>query len=135
MQCAATSQKRLLEGSRKYPYISVTLRKEVSVTCIEALHVTSLRVIEWKLPSLRAAEVSEDFTVNSCCVFKCTKCQGRDEGVSFFSIPVVMEFQGTKNKELSLKRHQAWISSLNRKDWVPSKSSYVCSKHFLSGKF
>ena len=27
----------------------------------------------------------------------------------------------------------AWISSINRKDWAPSKSSCVCSEHFLSG--
>ena len=73
--------------------------------------------------------------VHSCCVFKCTKRRGRDEGVSFFSIPAVIESQGTKTKELSLKRRQAWISSINRKDWVPSKSSRVCSEHFLSGKF
>lgn len=97
--------------------------------------MTSLRVIERKSPSLRAAEVSARIMVNSCCVFKCTKRRGRDEGVFFFSIPAVIEFQGTKTKELSLKRRQAWIASINRKDWLPSKSSRVCSEHFLTGTF
>ena len=73
--------------------------------------------------------------VNSCCVIKCTKRRGRDEGVSFFSIPAVIEFQGAKTKELSLKRCQAWIASINRKDLVPLKSSRVCSEHFLSVRF
>ena len=65
----------------------------------------SPRVIEWKLklPSLRAAKVSKHLMVNSCCVFKCTKCQGRDEGVSYFSIPVVIEFQGTKKQGIILE--------------------------------
>ena len=72
--------------------------------------------------------------VNSCCVFKCTKRQGRDKVVYFFSIPAVIEYQGAKTKELSFKRHQAWILNINRKEWTPSKSSRVCSEHFLSGK-
>ena len=72
--------------------------------------------------------------VKSCSVVHCTNRQGRDEGVSFHSIPAIIEHQGEKTKELSVRKRQAWLSAINRKDWIPSQSSRVCSVHFCSGK-
>ena len=69
--------------------------------------------------------------VNTCCVVGYTKRGGRDEGVSFYSIPVIVENQG---RELSLKRRQSWIAKIHREEWAPTKSSRVCSEHFLSGE-
>ncbi len=72
--------------------------------------------------------------VKTCCVYGCTKRGGRDASISFYSIPAVIENQGENTKELSFRRRQAWIAKINRKEWVPSSSSRVCSEHFLSGK-
>lgn len=72
--------------------------------------------------------------VNTCCVVGCSKRSGRDVGVSFYSIPAIIENQGDRTKDLSLERRQAWIAKIRREGWVPSKSSRVCSEHFLSGE-
>ena len=71
----------------------------------------------------------------TCCVYGCTKRGGRDRGVSFFSVPAVIHNQGDKTREVSFKRRQAWVARINRKEWVPSSSSRVCSEHFLSGEY
>ena len=53
--------------------------------------------------------------------------------LSSWYIPSVMKDQGDKTKELSVKRRG--LTRVNRKDWVPSKHSRVCSEHFISGEF
>ena len=68
--------------------------------------------------------------VNICCVVGCSKRGGRDEGVSFYSIPAIIENQGERTKELSLKRWQSWIAKIHREEWAPTKLSHVCSEHF-----
>ena len=72
--------------------------------------------------------------VFTCCVVNCYNRSGREKGVSFFSIPAVVEHQGDKTKELSMKRRHEWIKRINRKNWTPSKYARVCSDHFLCGK-
>lgn len=72
--------------------------------------------------------------VFTCCVVNCYNRSGREKGVSFFSIPAVVEHQGEKTKELSMKRRHEWIKCINRKNWTPSKYARVCSDHFHSGK-
>ena len=106
-----------------------TLCKEVSVTRIGPLHVTSPHVIEWKLPSLRSAKLSWLIAVAFSSVRNVKVVMKVFQYTSCCRVP------GTKTKELPWKRHQAWISSLNRRDWALSKSSHACSEHFLSGKF
>ena len=73
--------------------------------------------------------------VNTCCVFGCHKRGGRHKGVSFFLIPAIVTNQSDKTEELSARRHDAWISSINRRDRTPSTNSRVCSEHFVSGRF
>ena len=73
--------------------------------------------------------------VFTCCVVNCYNRSGREKGVSFFSIPAVVEHQGDRTKELSMKRRHEWIKYINRKNWTPSKYARVCSDHFHSGKF
>ena len=68
--------------------------------------------------------------VNTCCVVGCTKRGGRDEGVSFYSAPAIVENQGERTKELSLNWRQSWIAKIHREEWVPTKSSRVNSEHF-----
>ena len=67
--------------------------------------------------------------VKTCCVARCSR-RGRCEGVSFYRIPTVNKW---KTAELSAKRRQAWIDSINRKAWIPSSNARVCSDHFLTG--
>ena len=69
--------------------------------------------------------------VNTCCVVGCHSHGGWDEGISFYLIPSIITKQGLKTQELSSKRRNAWLSSIN---WNPSKHSRVCSKHFITGK-
>ena len=71
--------------------------------------------------------------VFTCCIVGCTNRSGRDKGVSFYHIPAIILNQGKQTAELSSKRQLQWIASINRKDWVPSGNSRVCSAHFISG--
>ena len=43
---------------------------------------------------------------------------GRDEGVSFYSIPTIVENQGERTTELSLKRRKSWIAKIQ--EWAPT---------------
>ena len=38
--------------------------------------------------------------------------------------------RGPRAKRLSIRRRQEWLSNINRKNWIPTSSSYVCSIHF-----
>ena len=70
--------------------------------------------------------------VKVCVVSGCSNRQKKG-GVSFFSIPGVIESQGAKTKELSSRRRTLWLARINRKNWSPSSSSRVCGDHFISG--
>ena len=70
---------------------------------------------------------------NTCSVYGCHARGGRDVGVSFYLIPAVIMNQGDATRELCSRRREAWIASINRKDWHPTKHSRVCSSHFISG--
>ena len=87
--------------------------------------LTSVRHIERQLAVVM---------VHSCCVVGCSNRQGRDRGRSFYRIPKIIDGQGAKTKDLSIKRRSAWLASLNRKDWKPGNGARVCSDHFISGK-
>ena len=39
--------------------------------------------------------------------------------------------RGPRAKQLSIRRRQEWLSNINKKNWVPTSSSYVCSIHFV----
>ena len=64
-----------------------------------------------------------------CCVVNCSVNQrNKPEGTIFYSFP-----------ELSQKQTKLWIKAVNRKnpdgsDWIPKKSSFICSNHFVGGK-
>ena len=58
----------------------------------------------------------------SCCVFECKKSTKKGKGLHFYQIPT------------EKCRRIAWIAAINRKNWSPTQTSYVCSAHFISGK-
>lgn len=62
-----------------------------------------------------------------CAAFNCTngssKNQPQQEKVAFFSFPEKNPFR------------QSWIVKVKRKNWQPSKSSKLCSKHFEESCF
>ena len=63
-----------------------------------------------------------------CSVVGCNATRGQTEGARFFRYP-------TKNKE----QRVLWIKAVSRKKpdgkpWSPSKTSVVCSAHFLGGE-
>ena len=72
--------------------------------------------------------------VRACCVKDCSSRSDHDKGLSFFSIPAVIQHQGQRTKELSARRRIAWIAKIHRKDWTPPANSLVCERHFISGK-
>ena len=60
--------------------------------------------------------------VFKCCVVNCrSNCTG-EEKTTVFSFP----------KEEHLRK--IWTKFVNRKDWEPTNSSYICIKHF-EGKY
>ena len=62
--------------------------------------------------------------VVTCIAYGCTEWMGNDPSVSFHQFP-------HKNPE----RLRKWIQAIRRKDWVPTKNSYICSKHFTESSF
>ena len=72
--------------------------------------------------------------VITCCVIGCSARADRERDLRFFSIPAVISHQDKRTEEISRKRRTEWIAKINRKDWTPTKNSFVCSRHFISGK-
>ena len=70
---------------------------------------------------------SENTMPDHCSVVGCTQIRGREDGIRFFRFPI-------KNKE----QRESWLKAICRKskgnkNWTPSKTAVVCSKHFVSG--
>nr|XP_022300883.1 THAP domain-containing protein 1-like [Crassostrea virginica] len=62
--------------------------------------------------------------VKGCTVVGCTNRSNgsaRERGVKFFKFPT------------SKHKRRSWIRALNRRNWVPTAKSFVCSEHFVSG--
>ena len=62
--------------------------------------------------------------VVTCVAYGCTEWMGKDPNVSFHRFP-------HKNPEQLRK----WIQAIRRQDWLPTKHSYICSKHFTESSF
>lgn len=62
-----------------------------------------------------------DRMVKSCCAVGCAKRAVKGCGVSFYRFPA------------DLDRRARWIAAIKRKNWQPTKNSWVCSSHFISG--
>ena len=60
--------------------------------------------------------------VKSCSAIGCTNRSRKGSGINFYRFPVEPE-----------KRSQ-WIAALRRESWIPKKNSWLCCKHFISGK-
>ena len=56
--------------------------------------------------------------VYKCCVVDCRSNYAGEERATVFSFP----------KEESLRK--TWIKLVNRKDWEPTTSSFICIRHF-----
>lgn len=55
-----------------------------------------------------------------CCVVGCHNKTGKP-GISFHRFP---------DKIKRRAQYKQWLAKINRKDFRPSKNSYVCSRHF-----
>ena len=64
----------------------------------------------------------------------CTNRSDRNKGISFHSVPAVLKHQGARTEELSAERRRVWIAKINRKDWTPTRNSFVCSVHFINSE-
>ena len=58
--------------------------------------------------------------VKSCAVYGCTNRFSKESSVSFHQFPL-------QNNDLCKK----WIIAMKRDKFVPTKTSYICSSHFL----
>ena len=78
-----------------------------------------------KEPRIFASKLKEKGS--RCCVVLCNNRWGKDKelGVkrSYHSFPA------------DPKRLQQWVKAIPRTDWVPNKSSKICSDHFTGGRF
>lgn len=65
-----------------------------------------------------------------CCVYGCSRQRNRAkqrwEVCSFYQIPL-----GKSSK--AIQRRKLWLNALRRADFVPTKNSKVCDRHFVSG--
>ena len=66
-----------------------------------------------------------------CCVIGCSSRWEKDDGLTFHKIPTVIEGRGTKEKETTSHRRAAWLGKINRKNWLPSENTRICSRHFI----
>ncbi len=57
----------------------------------------------------------------SCCAVGCSNRFRKGSGVNFYRFP--------EDKERKLR----WIAAVGRKDWMPTKYTWLCSDHFISG--
>ena len=62
--------------------------------------------------------------VTSCCVPHCTNRSSKISSISFHRFPL-------SNKALS----QKWLNNIKRKNFNPSRSSFVCAAHFTEQDF
>ena len=60
--------------------------------------------------------------VKSCCAVGCTNRWKKRSDIHLYRFPA------------NPQRRLLWIAAKNRKDWQPSKHSWLCSSHFISGK-
>ena len=60
--------------------------------------------------------------VKNCCAVGCTKVYQKSNGISFYRFPTNVE------------RKRRWIAAVRRENWMPSKYSWICSQHFMTGK-
>ena len=56
-------------------------------------------------------------------VFGCTNRYRKGSNVKFYRFPTCPD------------RRRRWIAALNRKNWTPNEFSWLCSEHFVSGKY
>ena len=69
----------------------------------------------------------------TCSVKDCHNRGTDDRKVSYHRFPAIILDEGEKTRELSTRRWLAWIASLRRKNWEPTRYLRVCSDHFISG--
>jgi hypothetical protein len=60
--------------------------------------------------------------VKSCCAVGCTNRHQKGNKLSFYRFPVDSE------------RRARWIAAIRRQNWQPTKHSFLCSAHFITGK-
>ncbi|XP_069136298.1 uncharacterized protein [Argopecten irradians] len=62
--------------------------------------------------------------VNHCVVYRCSNRQNqeaKEKGVSFFRFPK------------DSRKRKAWVTAVNRANWLPNEESRICSEHFHCG--
>ena len=66
----------------------------------------------------------------SCVAWGCTNRQNDKDGnkLTYYGVPVSFHRFPDKAKDPQL--HQKWVNSVRRRNWKPSKHSYLCSMHF-----
>ena len=60
--------------------------------------------------------------VKSCCVVDCHNLYKKKSGISFHRFP------------RKVNRRERWIAAVRRENWMPNKSTWICSQHFITGK-
>ena len=58
-----------------------------------------------------------------CAVFGCNSDSKKDKGVSWFRFPS------------EAGRNKTWLHYCKRKDFIPTKHSRICSKHFSDEQY
>ena len=65
------------------------------------------------------------------CIVGCMNFSHPDSLISFQFIPAVIIYHGSRMEVLFAKGRATWLAKINRKDWIPTKSSVFCWMHFV----
>ena len=60
--------------------------------------------------------------VKNCCAVGCHNVYKKGSGIHFYRFPTEPD------------RRAKWVSAIHREGWVPTKYSWLCSEHFVTGK-
>ena len=67
------------------------------------------------------------------CIVGCMNLSHPDSIISFHFIPLVIINHGSRMEVLFAKGRVMWLAKINRKDWIPTKSSTFLLDAFCYG--
>ena len=86
---------------------------KVTTRCVKIVG----RHFEW-----RGEQGEVSVMVKNCSAVGCTNMYKKGNGISFYRFPTNVE------------RKRKWIAAVRWENWMPTKYSWICSQHFVTGK-
>ena len=94
----------------------------------EALHETRRSCDTFEITICRRKKI-----MVQTCIVGCMNLSHPDSMISFHFIPAIIIYHGSRMEVLCAKGRATWLAKINRKDWIPSKSSVFLLDAFCYG--